>query len=322
VIYLVFTVVMWIGITCLWLFAAPSHHAADAAQVRARLSVNVAATPSKKARRQRLVQERQEVGQLLRRLLGRFDLLPKAELLIEQAGLKWRPARFVHGCMAAFLAGFFLTRLLAPSSVARFSLVIGAATAYLPVVYAKRKRTARMRKFEEQFPECLDFIARSMRAGHAFPVSLEMIHREFQQPLSGEFRRVSDEHSLGLALDAALLGLQARVPSLDVHFFVSAVLLQRRTGGNLAEVLEKLAYINRERSKLRGRIRAVSAHGRMTGSALSLIPLSVALMMFFINPEGIRFFFVDETGQKMAAFAVGLQLAGYAIINKIVKIEL
>ena len=158
--------------------------------------------------------------------------------------------------------------------------------------------------------------------GPCVPVSLEMIHREFQQPLSGEFRRVSDEHSLGLPLDAALLGLQARVPSLDVHFFVSAVLLQRRTGGNLAEVLEKLAYINS------GTLETARAHSRRerarTNDRFGAEPDSALrrVMMFFINPEGIRFFFVDETGQKMAAFAVGLQLAGYAIINKIVKIEL
>ncbi len=111
-----------------------------------------------------------------------------------------------------------------------------------------------------------------MRAGHAFSVSLEMIHREFQEPLAGEFRRTFEEHNLGLPLDVALQKLAKRVPSLDVHFFVSAVLLQKRTGGNLAEILDKLAYVIRERFKLRGRIRAVSAHGRMTGTALSCIP--------------------------------------------------
>src|SRR2546430_1445208 len=133
-----------------------------------------------------------------------------------------------------------------------------------------------------------------MRAGHAFSVSLEMIHREFQEPLAGEFRRTFEEHNLGLPLDVALQKLAKRIPSLDVHFFVSAVLLQKRTGGNLAEILDKLAYVIRERFKLRGRIRAISAHGRMTGIALTCIPLGVGAIMSYVNPEYAEFFSTDE----------------------------
>ncbi len=182
-------------------------------------------------------------------------------------------------------------------------------------------RSKRLRKFEEQFPESLEFMARSMRAGHAFSVSLEMIHREFQEPLAGEFRRTFEEHNLGLPLEAALMKLAERVPSMDMHFFVSAVLLQRRTGGNLAEILDKLATLIRERFKLRGKIRAISAHGRMTGKALTCIPIAVALIMFYINPDYVRFFFEDSTGQIMAVAGVVLQLVGYAIIRRIVRIE-
>jgi tight adherence protein B len=122
-------------------------------------------------------------------------------------------------------------------------------------------------------------------------------------------------------LDAALQKLASRVPLMDVQFFVSAVMLQKRTGGNLAELLDKLAYVIRERFKLRGRIRAISAHGRMTGSALTLIPLGVAVMMFFVNREYVTFFFTDETGRAMAGAAVALQLVGYGVIRKIVSIE-
>ena len=150
----------------------------------------------------------------------------------------------------------------------RSALALVAAA--LPSLYVIRKRKARLHKFEELFPETLEFVSRSMRAGHAFSVSLEMIHREFPEPMSGEFRRTFEEHNLGLPIEVALQKLAKRVPSLDVHFFVSAVLLQKRTGGNLAEILDKLAYVIRERFKLRGRIRAVSAHGKMTATALSL----------------------------------------------------
>jgi len=191
----------------------------------------------------------------------------------------------------------------------------------LPVLYVIRKRKARLRRFEELFPDSLEFVSRSMRAGHAFSVSLEMIHREFQEPLAGEFRRTFEEHNLGLPLDVALQKLAKRVPSLDVHFFVSAVLLQKRTGGNLAEILDKLAYVIRERFKLRGRIRAISAHGRMTGIALSCIPIGVAVLMFYTNPDYVKFFFTDDVGNIMLGGAITLQIAGYLVMRQITTIE-
>jgi tight adherence protein B len=148
-----------------------------------------------------------------------------------------------------------------------------------------------------------------------------MIHREFPEPVSGEFRRTFEEHNLGLPLETALLKLSQRVPSLDVHFFVSAVLLQKRTGGNLAEILDKLAYIIRERFKLRGRIKAVSAHGRMTATSLSAIPIAVGVLMFFTNPDYVTFFFSDDVGNIMLGVAVSLQIGGYLVMKKIVNIE-
>jgi tight adherence protein B len=205
--------------------------------------------------------------------------------------------------------------------VQRFAYVPALIAGALPLLYVMRKRTARLRRFEELFPESLEFVARSMRAGHAFSVSLEMIHREFQEPLAGEFRRTFEEHNLGLPLDTALQKLAKRVPSLDVHFFVSAVLLQKRTGGNLAEILDKLAYVIRERFKLRGRIRAISAHGKMTGTALTCIPIAVGVIMFYTNPDYIKFFFLDDVGNIMLAAAIVLQMIGYAVIRQIVKIE-
>src|SRR5258707_15686115 len=148
-----------------------------------------------------------------------------------------------------------------------------------------------------------------------------MIHREFPELVSGELRRPFEEHNLGLPIEVALQKLAKRVPSLDVHFFVSAVLLQKRTGGNLAEILDKLAYIIRERFKLRGRIRAVSAHGRMTATALSAIPIAVSILMFYTNPDYVKFFFNDDIGNIMLGAAVFLQLVGYGIMKKIVNIE-
>ena len=134
-----------------------------------------------------------------------------------------------------------------------------------------------MSSFEEQFPDCLEFVSRSMRAGHAFSVAIEMAHREFSDPLAGEMRRAFEEQNLGQPLEIVLRKLSQRMPSMDVQFFVSAVLLQKRTGGNLAELLDKLAQLIRERFKLRARIRAVSAQGLMSGRILSAIPAGVAV---------------------------------------------
>ncbi len=252
-------------------------------------------------------------------LVDKYKLGPKLELFLEQAGIHWVPARFVHSSLVLFLVGFGFGWLMPIPHL--LALAAGLAAGSGPFLYVWFKRRARLRRFEELFPETLEFVSRSMRAGHAFSVSLEMIHREFQEPVAGEFRRAFEEHNLGLPIEVALEKLAKRVPSLDVHFFVSAVLLQKRTGGNLAEILDKLAYVIRERFKLRGRIRAVSAHGRMTASALSAIPIAVAILMFYTNPDYVKFFFTDDVGNIMMGVAVFLQLVGYLIMKKIVNIE-
>jgi tight adherence protein B len=254
-------------------------------------------------------------------LLRRFRLRHHLQDMLEHAGLRWPVARLARFIFTGAVLGFVAAWYLMPPPLDRAAFLTGPLFGAVPVLYVWRKSRQRLRKFEEQFPESLEFVARAMRAGHAFSVSLEMLHHEFEEPLAGEFRRTFDEQNLGLPLDVALEKLAARVPLLDVQFFVSAVLLQKRTGGNLAEVLDKLAYLIRERFKLRGRIRAISAHGRMTGTALSLIPAAVAVMMFYVNPQYVLFFIHDATGQWMMGGAIALQLAGYAVIKKIVSIE-
>jgi tight adherence protein B len=188
-------------------------------------------------------------------------------------------------------------------------------------MYVRRKAEARVRAFEEQFPDCLEFISRSMRAGHAFSVALEMVHKEFSDPLASEFRRAFEEQNLGQPLEIVLRKLSVRVDSMDVQFFVSAVLLQKRTGGNLAELLDKLAQLIRERFKLRARIRAVSAQGLMSGRILAAIPAGVAALMFVVNPQYARFFVDDPAGHTLLGIGIGLQFVGYLIIKKIVMIE-
>jgi tight adherence protein B len=315
-------IVVWAATMAGWYFFKSASKSADVEKAKSRLLGTGPKKVEKGGSKQpALFDTSAPQAQFAIKLLHKYNLHTKTEELLEQAGVKWKVSRLVHMCTAAFIAGYFVPYLFAPAFLRPYLLISAALAAALPVYHVIRLRKKRLHEFEGIFPDCLEFIARSMRAGHAFSVSLEMIYREFQEPLAGEFRRTFEEHNLGLPLDVALLKLSKRVPLLDVQFFTSAVLLQKRTGGNLAEILDKLAYVIRERFKLRGRIRAVSAHGKMTGMALTCIPMAVGVLMFFTNPDYITFFFTDETGQMMAAAAVALQVTGYLVIQKIVKIE-
>jgi tight adherence protein B len=318
-------ILVWVVAVAAWFMMSKYFKSSDLDRIKDRLSGTTKAKAAKKKASEKgpaQVIQAVEVpkNRVAQMLVERFKLGPKLQQFIEQAGLRWLPSRLVHMSLVLFLSGCGAAWLLLP--VAKpLALLVGLVAGLGPFLYIYTKRKGRLKKFEELFPDALEFISRSMRAGHAFSVSLEMIHREFQEPLSSEFRRAFEEHNLGLPIEVALQKLAERVPSLDVHFFVSAVLLQKRTGGNLAEILDKLAYIIRERFKLRGRIRSVSAHGRMTATALSCIPIAVAVLMFYTNPDYVKFFFTDDIGNLMLGGAVALQLIGYLVMQKIVNIE-
>ena len=272
--------------------------------------------------RPRLIEAAGEVrGLLTGRLLDCLRLREAAARLLETAALKWGPAGLLQRSIALFLAGFGSVTVITGNTEPVAALGAGAALGMVPVWYVRRKALRRIHAFEEQFPDCLEFVSRSMRAGHAFSVAIEMAHREFSDPLAGELRRAFEEQNLGQPLEIVLRKLTQRVPSIDVQFFVSAVLLQKRTGGNLAELLDKLANLIRERFKLRARIRAVSAQGIMSGRILSAIPAGVAAMMFLVNPQYARFFIDDPMGHELLAAGLGLQFIGYLIIRKIVTFE-
>jgi tight adherence protein B len=317
-------ILIWLLSVGIWFVVSRTAQKTDIDKVKNRLL----GSPQKKAKAvkkggpvQLINQDEQPAGKLFVKLLEKYKLVERLKELIEQAGLKWNATRTIHGCLTLGLVTYGIFWLVLPPQFRRFALPPAVGAGAIPILYLSRLRKRRLFKFEEQFPESLEFVARSMRAGHAFTVSLEMIHHEFQEPLAGEFKRTFEESNLGLPIEVALQKLAKRVPSLDVHFFVSAVLLQKRTGGNLAEILDKLAALIRERFKLRGKIRAVSAHGRMTGMALSSIPAGVAGIMFYVNPDYVKFFITDETGNVMIAAAVLLQIFGYLVIKKIVTIE-
>ncbi len=277
---------------------------------------------TQRRRRPRLIEAAAEVpGMLTGRLLDRFRLREATGRLLEAAALKWGPAGMLRRSIALFLAGFLAATVILRNTNPLAALAAGTVLSLGPWWYARKKMRRRINAFEEQFPDCLEFVSRSMRAGHAFSVAIEMTYREFSDPLAGEMRRAFEEQNLGQPLEIVLRKLSQRVPSMDVQFFVSAVLLQKRTGGNLAELLDKLAQLMRERFKLRARIRAVSAQGLMSGRILSAIPAGVAVLMFVVNPRYAQFFIDDPMGHELLAIGLGLQFVGYLIIRKIVTFE-
>jgi tight adherence protein B len=294
----------------------------DTAQAVRRLAARAAEKEKAGRRRPRLIEAAGDVrGLLTGRLLDVLRLREAVTRLLETAALKWKPARLLQGCIALFLAGFMVVTLVTDNRLPLMAIAAGAVLALLPLWYVRRTSRRRVSGFEEQFPDFLEFVSRSMRAGHAFSVAIEMAHREFSDPLAGEMRRAFDEQNLGQPLEIVLRRLSERIPSMDVQFFVSAVLLQKRTGGNLAELLDKLAQLIRDRFKLRARIRSASAQGIMSGRILSAIPACVACIMSVVNPQYSRFFIDDPVGHQLLAATVGLQVVGYLIIKKIVTFE-
>ena len=204
----------------------------------------------------------------------------------------------------------------------KYALPVGAAVGFaLPFVVLSFKRTRRLRTFEEQFPDGLDLIARALKAGHAFATGLKMVADEMPEPVGPEFRKTFDEQNFGLPLKDALDNLTMRLPSLDVRFFATAVLIQRETGGNLAEILENLAHVVRERFKILRQVRVYTAHGRFTGYVLLALPAVLCIALSFINPEHMNLLFRERMGQMMLLGALGLQTTGYVWIKQVIKIE-
>jgi tight adherence protein B len=256
------------------------------------------------------------IDTLLKRGRSRTEHL---QLLIDQAGLKITVGTLLGG--SAVLAGFVFYVLL---NLGVWTLAAAGAAvlaALAPINVVKYKRTLRMRKFEEQFPEALDLLGRALRAGHAFTTGIEMVGAEMPDPLGPEFKLLYDQQNYGMPLPDALKLFAERIPVLDARFFVTAVLIQRESGGNLSEVLDNLAHVIRERFRVKRQIRVISAHGRITGWILVCLPPVLALVLFTINAETRQLMFNDPMGQQMMMGAAGLQIVGTLIMRKIINVE-
>jgi tight adherence protein B len=318
-----FSLLTSIGITTLaYHFLQQRTKSSEVNRVRRRLGMKTDAERIAESEAPALIRssERKE-PQWLRTLGPRLRINERLLLMIESAGLKTTPERVQKKCAIAAVLAATVVLLAGQPWMAVLVLPAAALASLLPIGRLRRAGRKRLTRFEAQFPGALEFIARSMRAGHAFSVSLEMLHHECEQPLAGEFRRVVEEQNLGMPLDTALARLASRIHLIDVQFFVSAVVLQRKTGGNLPEVLDTLAEVIRERYKLKGKVQAISAHGRMTAHALSAIPVVVGGMMFMVNAEYCTFFFHTTIGLELLLGSAMLQVIAYLVIKKIVTIE-
>ena len=260
-----------------------------------------------------------DVGVFDRLLARSGQAVSPLQRMVEQSGLKITVGTLLLGALCSTALGFFLVfRILNLPLVAVFmALVFGS----LPFLYVRHVRNKRMLTFEEQFPEAIDLLARALRAGHALTTGLNMVAEELPQPIAGEFKLLYDQQNYGLPLPQALRLFAERIPSLDARFFVTAVLTQRDAGGNLSEVLDNLASIIRDRFKLKRQVRVISAHGRITGWVLSVLPTALALFIALTNPAKYRTFYTDPFGMQMIGFALVLQIIGVIIIKKIVTIE-
>jgi tight adherence protein B len=252
-------------------------------------------------------------------ILRRSERVSAIQKTLQQAGLTFRAGNFlafcaVCGVAAAILAYAFGKRV----EFAWIALLAGFLT---PYAYASIQRTKRFEKFEELFPEAIDTLARAVRAGHAFTTALELITNEVSEPVAGEFRQLYEEQKFGMPVRDALMNLTDRMPLVDVKFFVTAVMLQRETGGNLAEILDNLSYVIRERFKIQRQVRVYTAQGRLTMALLMGMPPIIVVTMLVLNPAFIRPLFSDPIGHTLLVAGITLQTVGYFVIRKIIKIQ-
>ena len=236
-----------------------------------------------------------------------------------QAGMQIRPGKLLLISGVVGLSAYLIVRKVSLSYA--LGSAAGVAGLLLPLAVVMFKRMRRMREFERNFPEAIDLLGRAVRAGHAFTTGMEMIGKELPPPVSDEFRVTFEEQNFGLPLKDAFLNLTERVPLIDVQFFATALLIQKETGGNLAEILDNLSRVIRERFKILGEVRIRTAQGRMTAGILMALPPTMMVLLGALNPAYTRLLFTDQWGTYMVLTALILQAVGSAMLWKIVHIE-
>ena len=252
-------------------------------------------------------------------LLRRSERVSVLQKMLSQGEVNVRAGNFLIFCVAAAVV-FAVVAVLAGGNMlfGWAGLVLGF---FIPYAYASHRRAKRFQRFEEKFPEAIDTLARAVRAGHAFTTALELIANEVSEPVAGEFRQLFEEQKFGLPVRDALINLADRIPLVDVKFFVTAVMLQRETGGNLAEILDNLSYVIRERFKILRQVRVHTAQGRLTMVLLMALPPTIVVVMLVLNPGFIQPLFSDPLGHALIVGGITLQTLGYFVIRRIIRIQ-
>jgi tight adherence protein B len=240
-------------------------------------------------------------------------------LLLVRADMRTGPGMLLGLCVAAGLAGAAVLARVSP--VPLVAIPFGLCAGLLPLAWVRYQGGRRTAKFEEQFPEAIDLMARALRAGHALTTGLALVAEELPEPVGTEFRLVYDRQSFGMPLPDALRILAERMPLLDARFFVTAVLTQRESGGNLAEIFDNLGTVIRQRFRVKRQIQVVTAHARLTGWVLSMMPVAIALGMVIVAPDHIMTLVRDPLGAQMGMAAIGLWFAGFLVIRRLIEVE-
>ena len=256
---------------------------------------------------------------LINRLLGDRPTATKIKLMIEQADLQLTVSRLLLFSVLAGIMAFLATSMVTPMLGLQF--LLGAIAACVPFLHVLWKRKKRLNKFLADLPDALELMSRALAAGHAFTESLKMISEEMAEPISVEFRRTYEEHNLGLSSKLALENLATRIPLLDLRICLTAVQIQRETGGNLGEILEKVAYTIRDRFRIQEDLKTLTSQSRISAWILCAMPILIAITTTVLNPEYMSVFWRDPRGNKLIALAIVMQVIGMLLVRKIINIK-
>ncbi|HEX4322259.1 MAG TPA: type II secretion system F family protein [Acidobacteriaceae bacterium] len=255
----------------------------------------------------------------IHRTLMKIELAPRLRLLLYQANLKWTAGGLILMSVGFFVIPSYLGYLKTGSVL--FGLLVGAALGSLPVLFVLFKRSQRFKKFETELPDALELMVSALRVGHSLNASLSLVGRECPDPISSEFRICFDEQNYGLELRTAMENLVTRVPLQDLKIVTTAILIQKESGGNLAEVLEKTGHVIRERFRLKRQIMTHTAQGRLTGLILTLLPVVLGVVLYFLNPKSMSLLWTREIGIKLLYASAAMTVIGGLIIRKIIDID-
>jgi tight adherence protein B len=255
----------------------------------------------------------------LNRRLEKLDIMPRIRKVLAQAQLKWTPGALILMTVACFGIPGYVIDLRTDSTI--LALLVGAALSLIPTGYVLFMRGKRFGKFEKGLPEALDLMVSALRVGHSFSSAMGLVTRECAAPVGPEFRIAFEEQNFGLDLRSALENLVARVPLQDLRMVVTAILIQRESGGNLAEILDKTAHVIRQRFRLKKQVMVHTAQGRMTGWILTILPIALGIGLYIVNPGTMSLLWKNEMGIKLMWAAGGMMVVGTLIIQKIVRMD-